>query len=451
MRLPVTALIVAVLPLGAWGQTLGEDIHTFTLDNGLEAVVIEDHRAPVVTNMVWYRVGSADEPPGESGIAHFLEHLMFKATDRLDDGEFSRIVSANGGDDNAFTTMDHTAYFQRIAADRLDLVMGMEADRMVNLDPGEAAVLSERDVVLEERRQRIGNSPYGPFNEQRQAALYLNHPYGKPVIGWPQEIAAFTEETALDFYRQHYAPNNAILIVAGDVTLEEVRELAEKNFGAIPASDAVKPRMRPQEPAQLAARRLEYRDPRVRQENLSRAYLAPTRRTGDQGEAAALTVLAELLGGSGATSLMARTLQFGPDAVAVSSGAYYSDEGLDPKSFNFYVTPKPGVSLDEAEAALDAVIADFIETGPDPVELERIKAQIRAARIYALDDQQRQARRFGQALTAGLTIEDALAWPDVLEAVTAEDVLAAAKAVLRPESSVTALLMGEEDPVELMQ
>lgn len=450
MRLSVAAVFAVVVPFSASGQSLGEDIHKFTLDNGLEAVVIEDHRAPVVTNMVWYKVGSADEPPGESGIAHFLEHLMFKATETLDDGEFSRIVSANGGDDNAFTTMDHTAYFQRIAADRLDLVMGMEADRMVNLDPGEAGVLSERDVVLEERRQRVGNSPYGPYNEQRQATLYLNHPYGKPVIGWPQEIAAFTEETAMDFYRQHYAPNNAILVVAGDVTVEEVKALAEKHFGSIPASDAIKPRVRPQEPEQMAARRLEYHDPRVRQPNLSRAYLAPTRQSGDQGEAAALTVLAELLGGSGITSLLARELQFGPGAIALGSGAYYSDEGVDPKSFNFYVTPKPGVSLEEAEAGLDRVIASFLENGPDPVELERIKAQIRASRIYALDNQQQRARNVGNALTAGLTIEDVLAWPDELEAVTAEDVLAAAQSVFNLKSSVTALLM-DDGPQELMQ
>src|SRR5690554_1388400 len=251
-------MLLAGLPVRAAG------ISSFTLENGLQGVVVEDHRAPVVTHMVWYRVGSADDPSGRSGLAHFLEHLMFKATGTLEDGEFSRIVRENGGEDNAFTSMDYTAYFQRIVADRLELVMSMEADRMTGLAPGAAAVLAERDVVLEERRQVVDSSPEGPFGELRRATLYLNHPYGRPIIGWAHEIAELDEETALAFYREHYAPNNAILVVAGDVDPAEVERLAQEHFGSIPASEAIGPRLRAQEPPHLGARRFEMRDARVR-------------------------------------------------------------------------------------------------------------------------------------------------------------------------------------------
>lgn len=445
MRAILTALTLTLLP-PAVATAAPDDpaIHTFTLDNGLQGVVIEDHRAPVVTNMMWYRVGSADEPPGQSGIAHFLEHLMFKATETLEDGEFSRIVAENGGQENAFTSYDYTGYFQRIAADRLDLVMGMETDRMVNLAPSAEGVLSERDVVLEERRQVVENSPGGPFGEQRQAALYLNHPYGRPVIGWEHEMEEFTRDSAMAFYREHYAPNNAILVVAGDVEPEEVERLAEKHFGSIPASEAIEPRVRPQEPPQRAARRVEYRDPRVRQPYIVRSYLAQPREAGDQDEAAALAVLAELLGGSGITSVMAQQLVLEED-IALDAGAYYSETALDPQSFGVYVVPKPGVSLAEAEARMDAVIARFIREGPDPAQLERIKTRIRAAEIYQLDNQQGRAREIGAALTSGLTLADVEAWPEQMAAVTAEDVQAAAREVFRPEASVTGWLMAPEE------
>jgi zinc protease len=450
MRLTLAAFALMLAPGAALAAAPDPAITSFTLDNGLTGVVIEDHRAPVLTHMVWYKVGSADEPPGQSGIAHFLEHLMFKATDELGDGEFSRIVSENGGDDNAFTSTDHTAYFQRIAADRLDLVMGMEADRMVDLAPTPAGVLSERDVVLEERRQVVENDPGGPFGEQRRAALYLNHPYRHPVIGWKHEIEAFDWEKALAFYRLHYAPNNAVLVVAGDVDPAEVQRLAEKHFGPIPASDAVPPRVRPQEPPPVAPRRLEYRDARVREPYIARSYLVPQRRAGDQQEAAAIDVLAELFGGAGITSVMARELTLGEN-IALDTGANYGDMGVDPQTLNLYVVPKPGVSMAEAEARLDALIARFIEEGPDPAQLERIKTRIRAAEIYALDDQDARARRIGAALTSGLTLDDVAAWPELLQAVTPEDVQAAARAVFRPEASVTGWLMAPESAEAVVQ
>lgn len=452
MRFAMTAFALLPLAFAAPAGAAPEPgLHGFTLDNGLTGVVIEDRRAPVVTHMIWYRVGSADEPAGQSGIAHFLEHLMFKATGQLEDGEFSRIVSDNGGTDNAFTSADYTGYFQRIAADRLDLVMGMEADRMANLAPTEAGVLSERDVVLEERRQVVESAPSGPYNEQRRAALYLNHPYGRPVIGWEHEIEEFTREIALDFYREHYAPNNAILVVAGDVDAGEVERLAAKHFGPIPASSAIGPRLRPQEPPHRAARRIEMRDARVREPSVGRAYLAPQRQPGAQEEAAALYVLAELLGGAAVTSVMGQELVLG-QAIALDAGAFYSDTGVDQQTFGLYVSPKPGVSLAEAEAALDALLARFVAEGPDPAQLGRIKGRIRAGEIYALDDQSGRARRIGVALTSGLTLEDVAAWPDLLQAVTPEDIKAAAEAVFRIENSVTGWLTGDgAEPRGLVQ
>lgn len=414
-------------------------VSSFTLPNGLVGVVIEDHRAPVVTSMVWYKVGAADDPAGQSGLAHFLEHMMFKATDKLAEGEFSAIVAANGGEENAFTTNDYTAYYQRISADRLDLVLGMEADRMVNLDPGEAGARSERDVVLEERRMRIDSTPEGPFRERRDAMLFLNSPYGRPTIGWKQEIEQITLDSAMAFYRAHYAPNNAVLVVAGDVTPAEVAALAEKNFGAIPASERVLPRVRPQEPAPLGLRRFEYRDPRVTAPVLSRAYVAPARRPGDQKQAAALTVLAKLFGG-GVTSTMTRDLELDGE-ICVDSGARYDGMSLDPSKFSLHMVLKPGMDPEEAEARLDALIAKFVADGPDPASLERVRNQVAASEIYGLDDQQSRASVYGAALTTGLTIEDVANWPRDLRAVTVADVRDAARAVFNPEAAVTGWLL----------
>jgi len=447
MRRIAILVVLLVAPAFAVAAPDGT-IRTFMLDNGMQGVVIEDRRAPVVTHMVWYRVGAADEPPGQSGIAHFLEHLMFKATDTLGDGEFSRIVAANGGDDNAFTSSDMTAYFQRIAPDRLDLVMGMEADRMVNLDPGPAGVLSERDVVLEERRQVVENTPGGPFNERMRALSFVNHPYGRPVIGWEHEMMEYDYEMAMAFYREHYAPNNAILVVAGDVDAAEVEALAIKHFGPIPASDAIVPRVRPQEPPQIAARRMVMEDERVREPYVMRRYPAPQRRPGDQEEAAALEVLAELLGGSGITSVMARTLEL-EEGVALGSGAWYSGTSVDPQSFTLYVAPKPGVDLAEAEARMDALLARFVAEGPDPEQLERVKTGIRASEIYKLDSQNSRAREVGRALISGLTVADIEAWPDLLQEVTAEDVQSVAAEIFRPEASVTGWLKAPD--TELVQ
>ena len=430
-------LLLAAVPLRA------ETVSTFTLTNGLEVVVIEDHRAPVAVQIIWYRIGAADDPRGKSGIAHFLEHLMFKGTEVVAPGAFSATVEAQGGDDNAFTTSDTTAYFQRVAADRLPLMMQMEADRMTNLRMTEDDVTTERQVILEERSQRVDGDPGSLFSEQRQAAQYMNHPYGIPVIGWRHEIEGLSRDDAFSFYEHFYAPNNAVLVIAGDVDPAEVRKLAEAHYGPIPPSDAIVPRLRPTEPPQLAARRIAMADPRVAQPYVVRSYLAPERNPGDQARAAALTYLAELLGGSGTTSVLARALQF-DDPKAVYTSAYYDGSSLDPSTFGLVIVPKPGVSLTDAEAAMDAVLAKFLKDGVEPAAFARIQTQLRAGEIYARDDVDGLARRYGAALTSGLTIADVQAWPAVLQAVTPDDVMIAAREVLDRRKSVTGWLTKEE-------
>lgn len=430
-------IVSAAFPASAQDQ-----VTSFTLDNGMDVVVIEDHRAPVVVHMVWYRAGSSDEPPGTSGVAHYLEHLLFKGTDTLAPGEFSSTVAKNGGSDNAFTSYDYTAYFQRIAADRLGLMMEMESDRMVNLRLSEEDILTERDVIIEERNQRVENNPSALFREQKSALQYLNHPYGDPIIGWQHEMSQLGMEDALGFYETYYAPNNAILIVAGDVTPDEVRSLAEQHYGKIPANPDLPERSRPQEPRQMAERRMVFEDARVAQPYVTRSYLAPERDSGAQEKAAALTLLAEILGG-GTTSLMAEKLQFDTQR-AVSTGAYYWGTALDDTTFSLVVVPAPGVTLQDAEEAMDEVIETFLETGVDPEQLERIKMQVRASQIYARDDVGQLANMYGRALTQGLTVEDVQAWPEILEAVTAEDIVAAAREVFDRDKSVTGWLKAPE-------
>lgn len=441
MRNFLVGLIPAVLL--AW-PALADNVTTYSLDNGMEVVVVEDHRAPVVVHMVWYRVGSADEPPGASGIAHFLEHLMFKATDELESGEFSDTVARNGGSDNAFTSYDYTGYFQRIAADRLELVMRMEASRMDGLALVEEDIATERDVVIEERNLRTENDAGALFNEQLRAALYLNHRYGIPIIGWKHEAHSLTLEDAEAFYKAHYGPNNAILVVAGDVEPEDVLALAETYYGVIPSNPAIVPRERTQEPPQLAERRLSYADPRIGNAYVTRSYLAPERDPGAQEKAAALTILAELLGGSPTNSVFARKLQF-EEQKAVYTAAWYRGQSLDDTTFGLAIVPVEGVSLDEAEAAMDQAVAEFLEEGVDSEELGRIKMQLRSGQIYALDNVSGLANRYGAALTSGLTIEDVQAWPGILQAVTEEDILAVAAEIFDKRKSVTGHVRPSEE------
>ncbi len=412
----------------------------FMLGNGMQVILIEDHRAPVVHHMVWYRVGAADEAPGVSGVAHYLEHLMFKGTPNMLPGEFSKTVAREGGRDNAFTSSDYTGYFQTIARDRLELVMSMEADRMSALEPREADAKPELQVVIEERLSRTDNNPGALFGEQLDAAQYLSHPYGRPVIGWPSELQRLTLNDAMTFYRSHYAPNNAILIVAGDVRPNELKALAEKYYGLVPMRP-IPPRFRPQEPNQLAARRLSMADARVVQPSMRRSYLAPSRSAGEKQHAVPLAVLSEIL--NAPTGRLHKLLVEG-DGPAVSAGAWYSSMSLDQSTFGFSASPKQGRRLDEVEAALDRVIADLLLNGVTQDEMRRARTGMLAETIYARDSLSGAARIFGVALTSGLTVEDVEAWPKLVDAVTAEQVLNAARHVFDLRRSVTGHLLPKD-------
>ncbi|MDQ2094377.1 M16 family metallopeptidase [Rhodalgimonas zhirmunskyi] len=444
MRKLIGAAVAAfALSLPFTGPASADDkVSSFALDNGMQVVVIEDHRAPVVVHMVWYRAGSADETPGVSGVAHFLEHLMFKATENMEAGHLSKVVAQNGGSDNAFTSFDYTAYFQRVAADRLPLMMQMEADRMVNLKLTPEDIATERDVIIEERNVRVENSPAALFREQKRAAQYLNHRYGIPIIGWRHEMEHLDRKAALDFYKQFYAPNNAILVVAGDVQPDAVHELAKEIYGKLPANPDLKPRARPSEPRQMAERRMIFRDPRVTQPYVSRSYMAPERNPGDQKDAAALTLLASLLGGS-PTAYLNQKLQY-DSQTAVYTSAFYDGQNLDETTFSLIIVPSEGVSLSDAEEAMDATVAQFMKDGIDSEELARIKTQLKAAEIYARDDVGDLAERYGSALAQGLTIEDVQSWPEVLQSVTEDEIMAAARDVLNRDRAVTGYLMIDE-------
>jgi zinc protease len=418
---------------------------TFTLANGLQVVVIPDHRTPVVTEMIWYKVGSADETQGKSGLAHFLEHLMFKGTSKHPAGEFSQTVLRVGGNENAFTSTDYTGYFQRVPREQLGTMMEFEADRMTGLVLKDETVLPERDVVLEEFNMRVANNPEARLTEQIMAALYLNHPYGRPVIGWHQEIEKLDREDALAFYRRFYAPNNAILVIAGDVEADEVRPMAERSFGPIAAQTAIPARrLRPQEPEPVAPRTVTLSDPRVEQPGVRRYYLVPSATTAAAGESPALDVLAQLLGGGSNSYLYRRLVVDRP--LAVTAGASYQGTSLDASQFAISVAPRSGIEFAQVEQVVDEVIADIGQNAIRAEDLERVKTQLIAEAIYAQDNQATLARWYGGALTTGLSIEDIRSWPDRIRAVTAEQVRQAAQKWLDKKRSVTGYLIKDATP-----
>jgi zinc protease len=437
--LALAGLALAFQAGGAAAQ--GPDVANFALPNGLQVVVIPDHRTPVVTHMIWYRVGSADETPGKSGLAHFLEHLMFKGTAKNPAGRFSQWLAEIGGQENAFTTADYTAYFQRIAKEYLPMVMEFEADRMTGLVLTDDNVLPERDVVLEEFNMRVGNSPESRIGEQVAAALYLNHPYGRPVIGWRQEIEKLNREDALAFYRRFYTPNNAVVVVAGDVTADGVKALVENTYAKVGHVADVPPRARPQEPIPVAVRQLTMADARVAQPSMQRSYLVPSAATAKPGEAEALDVLAHVLG-AGETSRLYRALVV-EKRVAASAGGWYQGTSLDDSRFGVYATPLPGVPFAAVESAMDAVIADVADNGVTAAEFDRAKTRLIADAVYAEDNQATMARWYGAALTSGETVEQIASWPSRLRAVTREAVQNAARTWLDKRRSVTGYLVKE--------
>ena len=443
LQLAAGGLIVAALALmfQVAAAADGPEIVNFTLRNGLEVVVIPDHRTPVVTHMIWYKVGSADETPGKSGLAHFLEHLMFKGTAKNPAGRFSQTLATLGGQENAFTTLDYTAYFQRIAKEYLPLVMEFEADRMTGLVLTDDNVLPERDVVLEEFNMRVANSPDARIGEQVAAALYLNHPYGRPVIGWRQELEKLNREDALAFYRRFYTPNNAVVVIAGDVTGDEVKVLAEKTYGQVERVAEVAARARPQEPIPVAVRQLTMADARVAQPSLQRSYLVPSASTAAPGESEALDILAHVLG-AGETSRLYRALVV-DQPIATSAGGWYQGTALDETRFGIFASPLPGVTFATIEAAIDTVIAKVAEDGITPAEFERAKTRLIADAVYAEDNQATMARWYGAALTSGSSVEKVTSWSARVRAVTPEAVQNAARTWLDKRRSVTGYLVKE--------
>ena len=424
------------------GPLDGPSITSNTLENGLEIIVIPDRRAPVVTHMVWYKAGSADEQRGKSGIAHFLEHLMFKGTKNVPEREFSQKVAEIGGEENAFTTTDYTAYYQKVSPAALPMVMRYEADRMENLVLTEANVIPERQVILEERRQRIDASPEAILGEAINAALYANHPYGTPVIGWEHEMASLTLEDAIAFYNRFYTPNNALLVIAGDVDANAVLALAETYYGKIGRRAEPGKRVRPKEPEPSSARRVIYADHRVGNAVLRRVYLAPSYRNGEPGEAEALDVLASILGGSSTSRINQDMLLDNP--VVSSAGAYYEGGFYDDGEFGVYAEPLPGESIEDIEARLDLLIDRLVKDGVTLTEVETARAALVRTTIFERDSQTAMAQIYGTVVSAGGTLKDIEQWPDRMNKVTPADVDRIAKKWLEKRRSVTGLLLPRE-------
>lgn len=442
MTVPFTADRATAQPIEFGEITLAPDAQSFTLENGLDVVVIPDHRAPIVTHMIWYRVGSADEPPGKSGIAHYLEHLMFKGTEENPGDAFSATVSRVGGQENAFTSNDYTAYFQQVSVDNLPKMMAFEADRMRGLRLTEEVSAPERKVVEEERRSRVDTQPSSLLGEALDAALFVNHPYGDPVIGWADEIAGLTHQDALDFYRTHYRPSNAVLVVAGDVTVDEVRAMAEATYGTIPEEGRAPERMRPKVQRLPADRIVELADPRVMQPTLQIAWVAPSYATAERGNAEALDLLSEILGGTNTARLYTALVR--EKGLATAAGAYYQSTALDDTRFVVYAIPRDGVSLAELEAEIRKIIGNIAENGITEEELARARTSLLASAVFAQDSQSSLARIFGSALTTGSTVEDVQEWPSRIAKVATDDVQAAALEFLANAPSVTARLLMPE-------
>ena len=366
---------------------------------------------------------------------------MFKGTPRYPVGEFSRLVRANGGEENAFTTQDYTAYFQRIARERLAMVMELEADRMQNLVLTDENVLPELKVVQEERRERIENDPSSLLSEQLDAALYTAHAYGKPVIGWMSEVRQLTRQDALDFYAAHYEPGNAILVVAGDVTADEVKVLAERYYGVLQNKRPVLERVRTPEPEPVAERRVTMRDARVSAPVWQRKYLTPSARQLPARQELALSILSEVLGG-GSQSRLYKTLTI-DKKLAAYAGAWFSSDQLDSGTFGIYAAPNPGVDATALETEINAVLAEIRDNGITQAELDQTRDRQIAEATYLLDSQESLARLFGVALSTGQDLDGVLTWERDIAAVTVDDVAKAARRVLDLRASVTGLLLPE--------
>ena len=433
------ALMVAITVTAVPARALDVNVSEYTLDNGMKVIVIPDRRAPVVTHMVWVRVGSADEELGKSGIAHYLEHLLFKGTERLKPGEFSKIIRLNGGEDNAFTSYDFTAYFERIATDRLELVMDLGADRFANTVFSDEDVKTELEVVKEERRSRTDNNPAALMREQLSAVAYTAHTYGRPIIGWMSEVENLTAADAQAFYRKYYTPSNAALVVAGDVDPEKVFELAEKHYGKLKNTAPTPSRDRTQEPKPIAAKRVEMSDPRVASPSIARKYLVPGVNQAPPGVSEALDVLGQVLGNGPSSYLYTELVTRQKIASQVSS--WHNGDTLDGGEVNISMAPAPGVDVKVAEEALDAALHKLFKEGVSDERVERARSQLIASNVYAIDSQFRLAYIFGAAFAIGRSVEHTKQWSDRIKQVTTEQVNEAARTYLRLRNSATGILV----------
>lgn len=433
-------LLMLLLPLQV-NANQAPKASAFALENGMEVVVVPNTKMPVVSQMVWYKIGAADEKPGKSGIAHFLEHLMFKATKNHKTGEFSRKVAKVGGNDNAFTDADYTAYYQNIPKESLNLVMKMESDRMQNLMFDEKEVLKERDVILEERRSRVDNNPGALLQEQMKAALYLNHPYHHPLIGWYHEMAKLSVEDARSWYKNYYNPANAVLVVSGDVTAAEVKKLAEKYYGKVPAGKKAVRGNYTHEPKHNAPVRIELTDSKVAKAEVVRYYLAPSRVYGKKEYSYALALLSYILGASDTSQMYQDMVVKTKKAVTV--GSYYDDLRMGPTIFVVNASPTDNTTLAQVEAAIDNNIEKIMKNGVDARDLARAKRATIAESIYAREDLKTLANAYGAAVALGLGTEYVESWESKINAVTALQIQAAAKYVFDKNNSVTGYLLPE--------
>ena len=407
------------------------------LENGLEIIVLENNRVPAIAHSIWYKVGSADEPNGKSGIAHFLEHLLFKGTDKLKPGEFSKTIARNGGKDNAFTSKNYTGYLQLIHKSKLELVMSLEANRMKNIKLVEKEFENEKPVVLEERYSRVDNNPSALLSEQINAALYMNHPYKRPVIGWEHEIKNLSLNDVMKFYDKFYAPNNAIIVICGDVKLDEVVRVAKKYFGSIKPSK-IDERSWTNEPTQHAPRGVVLMSKNTAIPVFKRHYLVPTY-TKSKKESIALQVFTEIFGNSSTGMLFDEFVK--NKKIATSAAAYYYPDGFGDTSFTISIVPKKGITLNKIESELNIYLKEIKEKVVNKDELKSTKKRLVNETIFAQDSLYMGMRIFGSSLSTGYSLKNIIDWSSDIQKVSLDDIQNILSKIFDPNKSVTGLLL----------
>lgn len=435
MKFRIAALALFCAP--AWSVAAESKVHEHVLSNGLKILIKEDHRSPVVVSQVWYKVGASYEPGGITGLSHMLEHMMFKGTQAYPAGEFSRIIAENGGQENAFTGSDYTAYFQTLEKSRLEISFKLEADRMRNLNLSGEELKKEQQVVTEERRMRTDDQPRAKMHEQFMAMAFANSPYQNPIIGWPADIANYRLDDLQAWYRQWYAPNNATLVVVGDVVAADVMPLAEQYFGSLPTSQiqAVKPQT---EIPQLGTRKLTVKLP-AKLPYVLMGYKVPNLKSADhEREAYALEVLAGILDGGESARLSTQLVR--GQQLAVSAGAGYELFSRLPDLFTLEATPTDGRTVFELEYALKEQIGQLQQTQVSDDELRRIKAQVAASAVYQRDSNFYQAMQLGMLETVGVGWQKTDEYVDKVNRVTAEQVQTVARKYLRDDVLTVAYL-----------